>query len=87
LRVEKLIGVKGELAYSVQKDIALVYLNEAVTAIENAGKDAITSFATGDELNGMLMGLKRFTKIAPFNKKDARERIAVALIEKNEYCF
>ncbi len=87
LRVEKLIGVKGEIAYSVQKDIALVYLNEAVTAIENAGKDAITSFATGDELNGMLMGLKRFTKIAPFNKKDARERIAAAIIEKNEYCF
>ncbi len=87
LRVEKLIGVKGELAYSVQKDIAMVYLNEAVTAIENAGKDAITSFATGDELNGMLMGLKRFTKIAPFNKKDARERIAAAIIEKNEYCF
>ncbi len=87
LRVEKLIGVKGELAYSVQKDIALVYLQEAVTAIENAGKDAITSFATGDELNGMLMGLKRFTKIAPFNKKEARERIAAAVIEKNEYCF
>lgn len=87
LRVEKLIGIKGELAYSVQKDIALVYLQEAVTNIENAGKDAITSFATGDELNGMLMGLKRFTKIAPFNKKDARERIAAAVIEKNEYCF
>ena len=87
LRVEKLISVKGELAYSVQKDIALVYLQEAVTNIENAGKDAITSFATGDELNGMLMGLKRFTKIAPFNKKDARERIAAAVIEKNEYCF
>ena len=87
LRVEKLIGVKGELAYSVQKDIALVYLSEAVTAIENAGKDAITSFATGDELNGMLMGLKRFTKIAPLNKKEARERIAAAVIEKNEFCF
>lgn len=87
LRVEKLISVKGELAYSVQKDIAMVYLQEAVTNIENAGKDAITSFATGDELNGMLMGLKRFTKIAPFNKKEARERIAAAVIEKNEYCF
>jgi len=27
----------------------------------------------------MLLGLKRFTKVAPFNSKDARRRIAARL--------
>jgi len=35
----------------------------------------------------MLMGVKRFTKAAPFNTKDARRRIAAALIEANQYAF
>jgi len=33
----------------------------------------------------MLMGVKRFTKATPFNTKDARRRIAAALIEANQY--
>jgi len=33
----------------------------------------------------MLLGLKRFTKIAPFNTKNARRLIANKLIEKGEY--
>jgi len=33
----------------------------------------------------MLLGLKRFTKSAPFNSKDARRRIADALIAANKY--
>ena len=44
-------------------------------------------FADGDELKMMLMGLKRFTKHEAFNPKEARQRIAIKLIEKNEYCF
>jgi hypothetical protein len=31
--------------------------------------------------------LKRFTKVAPLNTKDARRRIASQLIEANQYCF
>jgi hypothetical protein len=33
----------------------------------------------------MLMGLKRFTKLNPFNTKEARRRIAAAAIEAGEY--
>ena len=87
LRVEKLIGVKGDTALALQKDLAMVYLHEAVEKVNNAGRAAITSFAEGDELRVMLMGLKRFTKIEPMNLKDARRRIADAMIEENKYVF
>jgi alkylation response protein AidB-like acyl-CoA dehydrogenase len=87
LRVEKLIGIKGEAAVALQKDMALIYLNEAVVKVNNAGREAITSFAEGDELRVMLMGLKRFTKIEPMNLKNARRRVADAMIEENKYIF
>ena len=87
LRVEKLIGIKGEAAVELQKDMALIYLHEAVAKVNNAGREAITSFAEGDELRVMLMGLKRFTKIEPMNLKNARRRVADALIEENKYIF
>lgn len=87
LRVEKLIGIKGETAVNLQKQMALVYLHDAVEKINSAGKAAITSFAEGDELRGMLMGLKRFTKIEPMNLKDARREIADAIIAENKYIF
>ena len=87
LRVEKLIGIRGEVACSLQKDAAMIYLHNAVDKVNIAGKSAITSFAEGDELRVMLMGLKRFTKIEPMNLKDARRRIAEASIEKNGYLF
>jgi alkylation response protein AidB-like acyl-CoA dehydrogenase len=87
LRVEKLIGIKGEDAVTLQKQMATVYLHEAVEKVNNAGRAAITSFAEGDELRGMLMGLKRFTKIEPMNLKDARRQIADAIIAENKYIF
>lgn len=87
LRVEKLIAIRGEAAVELQKQMALVYLHEAVEKINNAGRAAITSFAEGDELRGMLMGLKRFTKIEPMNLKDARREIADAMIAENKYIF
>ena len=33
------------------------------------------------------MGLKRFTKLDPYNTKDLRRAVAQVLIEKNEYAF
>ncbi len=87
LRVEKLIAQKGEANCQVEIDMAKVYLHRAVEIAGSAGKEAIMSFAEGDELRLMLMGLKRFTKMEPFNIKDARRRIADHVIAKNEYPF
>jgi alkylation response protein AidB-like acyl-CoA dehydrogenase len=87
LRVEKLVDQRGEAAVMIQKDLAMIYLHYAIEKGAAAGKQAITSFAEGDELRLMLMGLKRFTKIEPFNLKEARRRVANHVIEKGEYPF
>ena len=87
LRVEKMIGLKGEEASAAQIAIVKTYFYDAASKIEKAGKDAINSFAEGDELRMMLMGLKRFTKTDAFNPKEARQQIAMKLIEANNYCF
>lgn len=87
LRVEKLIGLKGEKEVSVQKDMAIIYLHHAVEKSALAGRHAISAFADGDELRLMLMGLKRFTKVDPHNLKEARRRVANYAIEKGEYPF
>lgn len=87
LRVEKLIGIRGEQACSIQKDMAMIYLHEAMEKAASAGKQAIYAFAEGDELRLMLLGLKRFTKIEPFNLKEARRRVANYALEKGEYPF
>jgi alkylation response protein AidB-like acyl-CoA dehydrogenase len=85
LRLEKLTALKGETATSIQADIVKTYIYDAADAINKAGKDALNSFAEGDELRMMNIGLKRFTKVEPFNSKDARRRICAQLVADNGY--
>jgi alkylation response protein AidB-like acyl-CoA dehydrogenase len=85
LRVQKLSGMRDDVA--LQTDMMKVYAYEAAEWIHASGKEALLAFADGDELKMMLMGLKRFCKTADFNTKEARQRIALHLIEKNEYDF
>ncbi len=87
LRVEKLIGMRGEESCAIYKDMAMIYLHRALDIITVSGKQAIYAFAEGDEQRMMLMGLKRYTKIDPFNLKEARRRVADFVIEKNQYPF
>jgi len=87
LRVEKLIGQRGEAACEIQKEMAINYLHYAIEKAASCGRQAITAFAEGDELRLLLMGLKRFTKIDPYNLKEARRKIANYVIEKGEYPF
>ena len=67
--------------------VAAKNTRNAADKLNKAAKDAINSFAEGDEARMMLMGLKRFTKTQPFNSKSARQKIAVKLIEENKYCL
>lgn len=85
LRVAKLAATGNDS--QLHKDILGCYLYDAADRILKSGKDAINAFADGDEQRMMLMGLRRFTKAQPFNSKEARRRIADALIEKQAYSF
>lgn len=85
LRVIKMTDKQGAAATALQKDMMQCYLNDAADAVNKAGKEAINAFAEGDEQRMMLLGLKRFTKTAPYNSKDARRRIADKLIAENKY--
>ena len=87
LRVIKMADKNGEAACRLQTDIMRCNLNDAVDKVNKAGKDAINAFAEGDELRMMALGLKRFTKSQPFNTKDARRRVADALIAEGKYCW
>jgi len=86
LRAIKLYSAKGEAA-NVQVDMMRTYLYDAADKINKSGKDALNSFAEGDALRIMHIGLKRFTKTEPFNTKEARRRISEKLVEENHYCF
>jgi hypothetical protein len=85
LRAMKLVERKGEAAAGFELDATRTWLYNAADIINKHGKDAINAFAEGDEQRMMLLGLKRFTKVDPFNSKEAKRRIAAKLISDNRY--
>jgi alkylation response protein AidB-like acyl-CoA dehydrogenase len=87
LRVQKKINNQGEAACAHDIAIARTYFYDVADKIAKAAKDAINSYAEGDEARMMLMGLKRFTKTQSFNPKEARQLIAQKLIEDGKYNF
>ncbi|HET6224857.1 MAG TPA: acyl-CoA dehydrogenase family protein [Bacteroidia bacterium] len=87
LRVEKMVALKGEAACKEQLDMMRVYINDAADRIHKSGKEAINTFATGDEQRMMLVGLKRFTKTESLNTTEARRSISAKMIAENKYCF
>jgi alkylation response protein AidB-like acyl-CoA dehydrogenase len=87
LRTEKLVSLRGEEACKGQIDMMKIYFVEAVDGTNKAGKEALWAFAEGDEQRMMLVGLRRFTKMEPFNVKQARQNVAQQIIEANKYIF
>lgn len=87
LRVQKKIDAQG--AEACEHDIAIVqtYFYDIADKIAKSAKDAVQSYAEGDEARMMLMGLKRFTKTHEFNPKEARQKIAQKLINDGKYNF
>ena len=85
LRLEKLSKTKSEAELAVQTAIVKTYIYDAADAINKAGKDALNSFADGDELRMMHIGLKRFTKVDSYNTKEARRTICAQLVADDGY--
>jgi hypothetical protein len=87
LRTEKLVSLRGEEACKGQIDMMKIYFVEAVDGTNKAGKEALWAFGEGDEQRMMLVGLRRFTKMEPYNVKQARQNVAQQIIEANKYIF
>lgn len=88
LRTEKNAKRFGESAQQTQIAMTQLYLYEAVDTIIKKGKEAIVSFAEGDEQRMMLMGLKRFTKYTNQpNVVALRNQIADKVAADNGYTF
>ena len=87
LRVEKILTEKGQDAEGPLTEIAMIYLHGALQKIGTCGREAIMAFAEGDELRLMLLGLKRFTRIEPYNLTAARRKVADYTISKGAYPF
>ncbi|SDL88540.1 acyl-CoA dehydrogenase family protein [Kriegella aquimaris] len=88
LRTEKNAKRFGEESQAVQIAMSKLYLYDAVDTVIQKGKEAIISFAEGDEQRMMLMGLKRFTKYTNNpNVVKLREEIADKVASDNKYTF
>ena len=87
LRVDKIVQNKGEDNATVQLAIVKTYFYDAADKIAKSAKDVLNAFMDGDELRMTLMGVRRFTKLEPFNAKEARQVIANYILEKGGYEF
>lgn len=88
LRTEKNAKRFGEDAQSIQIAMSKLNLYNAVEKVIKKGKEAIVSFAEGDEQRMMLMGLKRFTKYTNYpNVIALRTQIADKVAADNGYTF
>jgi alkylation response protein AidB-like acyl-CoA dehydrogenase len=87
LRTEKLAAIRGEDNCRHQQDLTRIYLYHALDQSLMAGKQAIYAFAEADEQRMMLLGLKRFTKAEPYNLKEARRKVAEAMIKENQFIY
>lgn len=87
LRIEKLQEMRGEEKVLLYKDMLDLYVYDAAAKMKKLGDDALHAFSEGNEKMGMLMGMKRFTKVDGINVIAARRRIADKIIEENKYPF
>ena len=87
LRTQKLATMKNEAELQPYIDLTQAYVSDSLERINLYGKHAISSFAEGDELKLLTLGLKRFTKFGLVNTTKLRRNIADRLIEANQYCF
>ena len=79
LRCLKLKEMKGEAAIRREEICTRLILHQANEKIGLAGRQALESFASGDELKMMQMGLKRFTKQEALNTTALRRELVSLL--------
>jgi len=84
LRIIKLREM-NDAQYELKEAVLKVLLHDAQDAISKLSRDALASFALGDEKRIMLMGIQRFANYPPQNVVELRTKIAQVAIDKNMY--
>jgi len=64
-----------------------IYLHKAADDCIKAAKEIIYAVSEGDEQKMLMIGLKRFTKISPYNLKEARRALADHIFDQKSYPF
>ncbi len=85
LRVQKLEDLDTRVDKEVYRAILRVYLTDINFNMLKNGTQALVSFAEGDLLRTLQMGLKRFTQYPAANVTADRRLIASSLIASNAY--
>ena len=76
LRTLKLKGIKGPENFRKEEIASILLLHQACEKIGFAGRQAVQSFALGDELKMLMLGLKRFTRQETLNTTALRRELA-----------
>ncbi|WP_196885148.1 acyl-CoA dehydrogenase family protein [Aureivirga sp. CE67] len=88
LRTEKAIKQNPDKNFDAEIAMAKINLFHTVETTKRSGREAIISFAEGDDLRLLLLGLKRFTKYVNEPNIFALQRqVAEKIIKENKYCF
>ncbi len=78
------LGIKPEQK-PLQESVIKVFFHDVNARLTKYGLDALSSFAEGDVLKTLAMGVKRFTKYPLVNVKNHRRNIAHYILTANEY--
>lgn len=88
LRIKKILENKWtNIPEAVYQAICKTLFHDTQFRLQKNATDALTSFASGDLLKTMLLGVKRFSKYPPQNVRNHRRTIAEALIQGNGWLF
>ena len=87
LRIQKLASRSSVEDMTHHSAILSILMHDAQSRISKSATDALISFATGDELKIMLMGIKRFTRYPAVNVVALRRKIADKAIQANNYNY
>jgi len=71
--------------HNTGREMAVIFVHEAMEMVESAGRSVIAACSEGDPLRMNLSILKRFTKCDPVNAIAMRRRIAARLLEAERY--
>ena len=87
MRTLKSIDLKGEEACRGQVALTQIYINDAIERAAVHAKNIVSSWAEGDMLRILMMGIKRYTKHEFLNTKALRREVADQLLAANAYCY